>query len=146
MNTIQEYFNNNQERLEKEITYEFLNNKDIIHHSNLNHLKEKYSGELMTFILDESPDIQYYASSFLNQWFLNSIQVIHELQLRRPTIIENMNSLKQLKLPEQRSKEWYQIRENLLTASSLADALGKGHFQTRDDLLNKKRCKTLCNA
>ncbi len=39
-----------------------------------------------------------------------------------------MNLLKQLKLPEQRSKEWYQIRENLLTASSLADALGKRTF------------------
>ena len=49
-----------------------------------------------------------------------------------------MIKLKQLKLPDQRSPEWYQIRENLLTASSLADALGKGHFQTRDDLLISK--------
>lgn len=141
MNTIQEYFKNNQERLEKEITHEFLNNKDIIHHTNLDYLKEKYRDELMSFIVNESRDIQYYATSLLNQWFLNSIQVIHELQLRRPTITENMNLLKQLKLPEQRSKEWYQIRENLLTASSLADALGKGHFQTRDDLLIDKTRK-----
>jgi putative phage-type endonuclease len=49
-----------------------------------------------------------------------------------------MIELKQLKLPEQRSEEWYKIRENLLTASSLADALGKGHFQTRDGLLLAK--------
>tara|TARA_B100001123_G_scaffold39168_1_gene40412 strand:- start:1 stop:957 length:957 start_codon:yes stop_codon:yes gene_type:complete len=49
-----------------------------------------------------------------------------------------MQHLKRLELPEQRSKEWYDIRENLLTASSLADALGKGHFQTRDDLLISK--------
>ena len=49
-----------------------------------------------------------------------------------------MKHLKRLELPEQRSKEWYDIRENLLTASSLADALGKGHFQTRDDLLISK--------
>ena len=49
-----------------------------------------------------------------------------------------MIELKELKLPEQRSEEWYKIRENLLTASSLADALGKGHFQTRDDLLVSK--------
>ena len=46
--------------------------------------------------------------------------------------------LKELKLPEQRSPEWYAIRENILTASSLADALGKGHFQTRDELLLNK--------
>tara|TARA_B100000900_G_scaffold415124_1_gene443898 strand:- start:3461 stop:4411 length:951 start_codon:yes stop_codon:yes gene_type:complete len=53
-----------------------------------------------------------------------------------------MIELKKLVLPEQRSPEWYQIRENLLTASSLADALGKGHFQTRDDLLISKTSKT----
>jgi putative phage-type endonuclease len=49
-----------------------------------------------------------------------------------------MNHLKRLELPEQRSKEWYEIRETLLTASSLADALGKGHFKTRDALLLDK--------
>ena len=53
----------------------------------------------------------------------------------------NIHKLKQLQLPEQRSDEWYKIRENLLTASSLADALGKGHFQTRDDLLIDKTRK-----
>jgi putative phage-type endonuclease len=52
-----------------------------------------------------------------------------------------MKLLKKLQLPEQRSKEWYEIREHLLTASSLADALGKGHFQTRDDLLIDKTRK-----
>ena len=56
-----------------------------------------------------------------------------------------MISLKKLKLPEQRSEEWYKIRENLLTASSLADALGKGHFQTRDGLLISKTSKTTTN-
>jgi len=43
-----------------------------------------------------------------------------------------------LDLPPQRSKEWYAIRENILTASSLADALGKGHFKSRDELLLSK--------
>lgn len=49
--------------------------------------------------------------------------------------------LKELILPEQRSKEWYELREGILTASSLADALGKGHFQTRNDLLLNKSSK-----
>ena len=45
-----------------------------------------------------------------------------------------------LKLPkvEQRSKEWFQLRENRLTASDLAQAMGKGKFGTREDLLAKK--------
>ena len=67
-----------------------------------------------------------------------SLNVINDLLNRRGKIKENMIELKQLKLPEQRSIEWYAIRENLLTASSLADALGKGHFQTRDGLLISK--------
>ena len=41
-------------------------------------------------------------------------------------------------MPEQRSEEWYRLRENILTASSLADALGKGHFNTRTSLLIDK--------
>ena len=28
------------------------------------------------------------------------------------------------------TKEWYEIRDKMLTASSLADSLGKGHFKT----------------
>ena len=55
-----------------------------------------------------------------------------------PSILFN---LKILKLPEQRSEEWYKLRENILTASSLADALGKGHFNTRESLLIDKTSK-----
>jgi len=45
-----------------------------------------------------------------------------------------------LSLPkvEQRSKEWFDLRENRLTASDLAQAMNKGKFGTRSDLLAKK--------
>ena len=56
----------------------------------------------------------------------------------RKNIIEKLNILKELKLPEQRSEEWYKIRERILTASSLADAIGEGHFCTREELLLQK--------
>ena len=66
-----------------------------------------------------------------------------------------MIDLKQLTLPDQRQKNGTKL-ENLLTASSLADALGKGHFKTRDDLLIsktsdtkklfQKRLEILCNG
>jgi putative phage-type endonuclease len=53
-------------------------------------------------------------------------------------LLETMAKLQSMKLPEQRSKEWYEMRNNVLTASSLADALGKGHFNTREGLLIDK--------
>jgi len=45
-----------------------------------------------------------------------------------------------LSLPkvEQRSKEWFDLRENRLTASDLAQSMNKGKFGKRSDLLVKK--------
>ena len=41
-------------------------------------------------------------------------------------------------LIEQRSPEWFKLRESRLTASDLAQSMGKGKFGTRDELLIKK--------
>ena len=41
-------------------------------------------------------------------------------------------------MPEQRSKEWYELRKGMLTASSLACALGDDHFKSRDQLILEK--------
>ena len=52
--------------------------------------------------------------------------------------IKKVNSLKELVLPDQRTPEWYEMRKNKLTASSFADALGKGHFKGRNESLHDK--------
>lgn len=57
-------------------------------------------------------------------------------------ILQKLDKLLKLELPEQRSKEWYSLRDTMLTASSLADAIGKGHFKSRDDLLIEKSSLT----
>lgn len=49
-----------------------------------------------------------------------------------------VSNLQKLKLPEQRSKEWFKLRRGILTASSLASALGKCHFKSRDELILDK--------
>ena len=46
-----------------------------------------------------------------------------------------MEKLQKLELPEQRSKEWYELRRGMLTASSLACALGDDHFKSRNELI-----------
>ena len=53
-------------------------------------------------------------------------------------MIDQVKILKALKLPDQRTPEWYAMRKNKLTASSFADALGKGHFNTRNQSLYDK--------
>lgn len=94
-------------------------------------------GESMAPYL-ETEDGRYYFKLYFDQWYQDGLKRWSHKRSRKSYIRDKMIELKQLKLPEQRSPEWYQIRENLLTASSLADALGKGHFQTRDDLLISK--------
>ena len=51
---------------------------------------------------------------------------------------EKLKGLKKLVLPDQRSPEWYEMRKEKLTASSLASAIGKCHFTTREELLLSK--------
>lgn len=49
-----------------------------------------------------------------------------------------LNYLLHLPKVEQRSSEWFKLRESRLTASDLAQAIGKGKFGTRQDLLVRK--------
>ena len=49
-----------------------------------------------------------------------------------------LEKLKLLKLPEQRSPEWYEMRKEKLTASSIASAIGKCHFTSREELILSK--------
>ena len=51
---------------------------------------------------------------------------------------EKLKGLKLLELPEQRSPEWYEMRKEKLTASSLASVIGKCHFTTREELILSK--------
>jgi putative phage-type endonuclease len=73
---------------------------------------------------------KYYLKNIIPQ-----IMEICDKILSTASIVQD---LMLLDLPAQRSKEWYEIRENILTASSLADALGKGHFKSRDEMLLSK--------
>ena len=50
-------------------------------------------------------------------------------------ILERLDKIYQ---PEQRSEEWYEIRNNLLTASDLGTALGKNTYSKPEDLVYSK--------
>ena len=79
-----------------------------------------------------------YLRDFIDSYMKDKIREFEERILNRNDILEKLVVLKALELPEQRSEEWYKIREGILTASSLADAIGEGHFSTKDQLLIQK--------
>ena len=81
----------------------------------------------------------YFFQCFIDNFIQSQKEIYKKRWIRiKEDIPSILEQLKLLELPEQRSKEWYEIRNNVLTASSLADALGKGHFNTRLDLLIDK--------
>lgn len=137
---IKSYYDSNLEELEHKLTLISVESSDFSMDTNVLEVKARYKEKLVNSIDVNlvTDDIRYYIDTSFDLWFQKSFNVILDLDRRREHIYNTMVELKQLKLPDQRSEEWYKIRENLLTASSLADALGKGHFQTRDDLLISK--------
>ena len=91
---------------------------------------------------DKDDDLSLSRKYYFHNYVKNSIHkkvVDFKTRVRgRETILEKLKELKELKLPDQRSEEWYKIRESILTASSLADAIGEGHFCTKEELLLQK--------
>jgi putative phage-type endonuclease len=81
---------------------------------------------------------RYYLRTTADRMFTKMIRDCRERLDGKTNIASQLNHLKSLVLPVQRSSEWYQMRETMLTASSLADALGKGHFRTKEALLIEK--------
>ena len=51
---------------------------------------------------------------------------------------EQLSNLLEIKTYTQRTPEWYAFRRGILTASDLATAFDKGHFNSRDDLILSK--------
>ena len=93
---------------------------------------------IMTYVKDDYNIVEDYEI-----YMLTSIVdfVVRNIKDKYKTIKRlklQMNKLQALELPEQRSKEWYDLRRGMLTASSLACALGEDHFKSRDELILEK--------
>jgi len=140
-------------------------NMDIITLDDLNHIIDEYDNVLYDNVrmnqdisslsdniytqivekynlVDKEDDLSMSRKLYFQSYVMNAIHkkvLDYENRIKnRIDIIEKVERLKLLKLPEQRSEEWYKIREGILTASSLADAIGEGHFCPRDELIMQK--------
>jgi len=98
--------------------------------------------KLLTFF----PEMEKWESAkivqCLKELFNNTDITINDIEdyHRDITALKYLLSLSKV---EQRSKEWFQLRENRLTASDLAQAINKGKFGTRHDLLIRKAFPSL---
>ena len=113
-------------------------------YENINELENKIYEEIDDFykVSNETDNLniakEIYFKDFINYHLNDKINEFKKRIENRKNIITKLNKLKDLKLPDQRSEEWYQLRNQILTASSLADAIGVGHFSTKEELLIQK--------
>jgi len=120
---------------------------DIIDYINSNysdaldnlHLYEKYILEeiidLFNIVSEDKNDHQVNAEKyFIKEIISEYINNKNIFNIRK----NKLYGLMKLKLPEQRSPEWFEMRSNILTASSFAAALGDCHFTSRNQLIYDK--------
>jgi putative phage-type endonuclease len=108
----------------------------LAYQGELNH-QEIYKQFVLKYKINNNAE-RYVVNTLIQDCIENTIQYETVLNERR----NKLNKLKQLELPEQRSPEWYELRKEILTASSLAAAIGHCHFKTRDELIYDKIVET----
>jgi hypothetical protein len=64
------------------------------------------------------------------------------MYLRDVSVVERARELLAAEYAEQRSEEWLALRDQMITASDVASALGENHFETPDSLVKKKVLRT----
>jgi putative phage-type endonuclease len=137
---VDHYFKSNELQIDRSI-YEIIESDyecDKETSDSIERLIDTSIQDIKELLCKNTLDVHYYLKNVCRDIVYEKYELLKDLESKREHILEKMDELKALELPEQRSKEWYEIREGLLTASSLADALGKGHFTTRDQLLINK--------
>jgi putative phage-type endonuclease len=59
-------------------------------------------------------------------------------ELKQKYLKDQVKLLKNIFQPEQKSKEWYEMRNNMLTASDWGTVLGENHYSNSNEVLKKK--------
>lgn len=137
---VDHYFKSNELQIDRSL-YEIIESDyecDKETYDSIERLINTSIQDIKDLLCKNTLDVHYYLKNVCRNIVYEKYELLKDLENKREHILKKMEELKALELPEQRSKEWYEIREGLLTASSLADALGKGHFTTRDQLLINK--------
>ena len=129
------------------IINDYLDN-NVIYYHNYNKLKDYITNTMETIFDDLNYDLLDYN---LNKYF-NCIVIkdpnykgkiiYNQHNIIIPKEYKSLNKklikLNNLPQPEQRSEEWFKLRENMLTASSAAQHIGESHYgKPKDTILEK---------
>ena len=97
---------------------------------------DNYELEELIEIINNSLDISDII--YIQREILNFFDII---ELDKNTINKNtiiINNLKNKFQPEQRSPQWFEMREGMITASDLASAIHENPYSSQFDLIKKK--------
>jgi hypothetical protein len=61
---------------------------------------------------------------------------------RQKQLLARVQELLAAEYAEQRSEEWLELRENMITASDVASAIGQNHYESPESFVKKKVLKT----
>jgi len=73
---------------------------------------------------------KYLIDSIIDEYY----EKVNQFNIKKT----KLDKLMKLKLPEQRSPEWYEMRRDKLTASSIATAVGDDNYKTKYNLIHDK--------
>lgn len=113
-----------------------INNKSLIDNEKCEVIKNII--DTYKCLLPDNKDIIDSVSYYVEKYIHSYIDDYVDKNKSYISRLEKVKKLKILKLPEQRSPEWFSIRKKVLTASSLASALGKCHYTSREQLIYNK--------
>jgi putative phage-type endonuclease len=91
--------------------------------------RREYSGDIIAAIYDMICD--------LTDQYIDNDYILHRLE-KYDKCAKIINRLKEIPEIEQRSAAWYDLRNNMITASDFGQALNKGKFGTQRDFMIKK--------
>ena len=94
--------------------------------------------DIMTILCKKHGFLNNYETYMITDIVDHMVKDMKEKYIIRERLKLQMDKLQKLVLPEQRSKEWFEMRKGMLTASSLACALGDDHFKSRNELILEK--------
>ena len=133
----------------KEILKDLCNNTDVIY-DDLSSIKEHIITTMdMVFDIVNTDLIEYNLSKLLkftyqyNDKYSGKI-IYNKDQLEVPDeykkLVDHVEFIANIPQPEQRTKEWFDMRKNMITASCAAQAIGENPYsnQTPDDLILDK--------
>ena len=80
-------------------------------------------------------DIHYYLKNVCRDIIYEKYELLKDLERKREHIVKKMEELKALELPEQRSKEWYEIHTSLPPLFKNCDEASSNFFITESSSL-----------